>query len=96
MLFVYILYTSYTLWRSRWRSKSDDQKSIRTRTFGAQDSLNVDNPFDRAIGTDFQEATNPAVEMVYRSSNLRKFERYETEDGKESVLNLPEDGEVVS
>ena len=78
------------------RFESVDQKSIRTRTFGAQDSRNVDNPFDRAIGTDVQEATNPAVEMVYRSSNLRKFERYETEDGKESVLNLPEDGEVVS
>ena len=29
MRFIYILYTSHTHWRSRWRSKSGDQKSWR-------------------------------------------------------------------
>ena len=28
-VFIYILYTSHTHWRSRWRSKSGDQKSWR-------------------------------------------------------------------
>ena len=81
-------------------SLARDQKSIRRRTFDAQDSRNVDNPFE---GIDTE--ANPVVEMrqiVKRA--MRSFERYETEDGdeffveigtEESVWDLPEDGKVV-
>ena len=77
-----------------------DQKSIRRRTFDAQDSRNVDNPVG-ATGTE----ANPVVEMrqiIKRA--MRSFERYETEDGEEffvevgtgeSVWDLPADGKVV-
>ena len=66
-----------------------DQVSIRRRTFDAQDSLNINNPFD-------------GVEMM--KVKRRSFQRYETEDGEEfflevgkeeSVWDLPSDGEVV-
>ena len=88
-----------------------DQESIRRRTFDAQDSRNMDNPFSGAMGTDVQGA-NPAIEMVDRVKNLKKvkavkrrsFERYHTDDGEqffvevgtdESVCDLPSDGRVV-
>merc|ERR1711968_404094 len=47
--------------RIRNMSIGRDQVSIRRRTFDAQDSLNIDNPF----GATGKEA-NPAVEMVNR------------------------------
>ena len=84
-----------------------DQVSIRRRTFEAQDSRNVDNPF----GATGKEA-NGEIEMVDRLKILKKvkalkrrsFERYETDDGEEffvevgteeSVWDLPSDGKLV-
>ena len=106
--FLFVLFRAYALENKdsrvmRYlRRTSRDQKSIRSRTFDAEDSRNVDN----TVGATGREA-NPVVEMrqILKKVAVRSFERYETEDGEEffvevgtgeSVWDLPEDGKVVA
>ena len=82
-----------------------EQVNIHRRTFDAQNSCNIDNPFRAnplgTNGTDVQGA-NPMVELVDRLNILKKvkavkrrsFERYHTDDGEEFFVEVGTDESV--